>query len=186
MTALEAIRHRRSTKSFTAAPVAREAIEQLLELAVLAPNHRLSQPWRFVVMGPDARRTYGETLGRRKAKKVEDAAAASVIVERTAAEAVATPAMIAVVQRLADSAEIAEEDFAAIWMGVQNMLLGATELGLGSHLRTGAVLGDAPVRAALGAGEGERIVGLVLLGYAAAETPPKPRASALDRTTWAR
>jgi len=184
MTVIEAIRRRRSTKAFTAAPVPREQIEALLELAVLAPNHRMSAPWRFLVMGPDARRAYGEALGRRKAKKVEDAEAARTIVEKTAAEAMAAPVMIAVVQKLSDNPEILEEDYAAIWMGVQNLLLGATDAGLGSHLRTGAVFGDAAVRDPLGVVEGERIVALVLLGVPAGESTPKPRVPAAERTEW--
>jgi nitroreductase len=184
MTVIEAIRSRRSTKAFAATPVTREQIETLLGLAVLGPNHRMSAPWRFLVLGPDARRRYGEVLGGRKAKKVEDAEAARVIVERTVAEAVAAPAMIAVVQKLSDNPEILEEDYAAIWMAIQNILLGAVELGLGTHLRTGAVFGDPAVRAAWGVADGERVVGVVLLGVPEGEVPPKPRAPASERTVW--
>lgn len=184
MTVIEAIKARRSTKSFAAAPVAREQVEALLALVVLAPNHRMSAPWRFLVMGPDARRSYGEALGRRKARKVEDPEAARVIVEKTAAEAIAAPVMIGLVQRVSDNPEIVEEDYAAIWMGIQNLLLGATDLGLGSHLRTGAVLGDAAVRTPLGLEEQERLVALVLLGHPAGEPAEKPRVPATDRTTW--
>lgn len=184
MDTLDTIRQRRSTKSFTAAPVSREQVAALLDLVVLAPNHRLSAPWRFVVMGPGARRAYGEALGRRKAKKVEAEAAAQAIIEKTAAEAVAAPAMIGVVQRLADNPEVAEEDYAAIWMGIENLLLGATAQGLGSHLRTGAVLGDPAVRAPLDIAEGERLVALVLLGVPASEAAARERVPAADRTTW--
>jgi len=184
MTVIEAIKARRSTKSFAPTPVAREQIEALLALVVLAPNHRMSAPWRFLVMGPEARRAYGEALGRRKAKKVEDAEAARVIVEKTATEAIAAPAMIGLVQRVSDNPEIVEEDYAAIWMGIQNLLLGATDLGLGSHIRTGAVLGDAAVRGPLRLEEAERLVALVLLGHPAGEVAEKPRGPATDRTAW--
>jgi len=92
--------------------------------------------------------------------------------------------MIGVVQRLADNPEVVEEDYAAIWMGIENLLLGATAMGLGSHLRTGAVLGDAAVRDPLGVGEGERLVALVLLGHPAGTAAEKPRVPAAERTTW--
>jgi len=72
----EAIRARRSVRQFTPRPIGREQIEQLLDSAVQAPNHRLTQPWRFYVLGPEARRAYGTVLGSRKAKKVEDPVAA--------------------------------------------------------------------------------------------------------------
>jgi nitroreductase len=61
----EAISARRSIKRFTDRPVTREHIETLLTSAVAAPNHRFTQPWRFYVMGPEARQAYGLALGER-------------------------------------------------------------------------------------------------------------------------
>jgi nitroreductase len=107
-----------------------------------------------------------------------------VIVERTVADAVAAPSMIAVVQKLSDNPEILEEDYAAIWMAIQNILLGAVELGLGSHLRTGAGFNDPAVRAAWGVADGERVVGVVLMGVPEGEVPAKARVPASERTAW--
>jgi nitroreductase len=183
MTAIEAIRGRRSIKSFTAAPVPPAQIETLLELAVLGPNFRMSQPWRFLVLGPDGRGAYGRALGSRKAKKLEDVAAKDAMVERNVADAVAVPAMIGVVQLLNENLEIREDDYAAIWMGIENLLIGALELGLGTHVRTGAVLGDAALREPLGVGDGERLVALIQLGVPTETPTAKPRASAAERTT---
>ena len=70
MDVFEAIAERRSVKEFTARELEREEIESLLEAVVWAPNHRLTEPWRFYVLGPDARRAYGAALGARKAKRV--------------------------------------------------------------------------------------------------------------------
>jgi nitroreductase len=100
MTVIEAIRARRSTKTFTATPVTRDQVETLLALAVLAPNHRMSAPWRFLVLGPEARAGSGQALGVRKARKIEDAEAARTVRERTVADAVAAPLMIAVAQAM--------------------------------------------------------------------------------------
>jgi nitroreductase len=184
MTVIEAIRSRRSTKAFTTAPVGRDHVETLLDLAVLAPNHRMTAPWRFLVLGPAARRAYGNVLGGRKAKKVADAEVARVLVEKTVAEAVAAPLMIAVTQTLSDNPEILEEDYAATWMAIQNILLGAVELGLGTHLRTGAVFSDPAVRSAWSVKDGERVVGVILVGTPDGESPPKTRVSAAERTEW--
>ena len=68
----EAITQRRSIKRYSDRPVSREEVETVLAAAVLAPNHRLTQPWRFYVLGPQARHAYGLVLGGRKAKKIED------------------------------------------------------------------------------------------------------------------
>ena len=101
MRASEAIRERRSIKRFTDRPVTREEVETLLAAATLAPNHRLTQPWRFYVLGPEARYAYGLALGERKARKLEDSDAARTMRETVAAEHRALPCMIAVASSVA-------------------------------------------------------------------------------------
>lgn len=180
----KAIEARRSVKRFTDQPVTREQIETALEAAVQAPNHRLTQPWRFYVLGPEARRRYGAVVGGRKAKRVEDPEAAKQVAARVEAEHAALPAMIAVATVLADDPQVREEDYAATMMAVQNLLLVAESLGLGTHLKTGAVMDDPAARAATGVGEGERIVAIVNLGVPADRPEPKPRRPARELTTW--
>ena len=117
----DAIASRRSIKSFTDRAVTREEIEALLELAVAAPNHRLTEPVRFHVLGPAARRSYGEILGGRKAKKVADPVAARALIEKVAAAEQAVPAFIAVSMVVNENPEIREEDYATAMMAVQNL-----------------------------------------------------------------
>ncbi len=50
----ELVRARRTHKDFGSEPVSRETLLELLDLARFAPNHHLTQPWRFRVLGPDA------------------------------------------------------------------------------------------------------------------------------------
>ena len=52
MDVVEAIRTRRTHKSFGTEPVPRDTVEELFDLARYAPNHHLTQPWRFRVLGP--------------------------------------------------------------------------------------------------------------------------------------
>ena len=184
MNASDAIRERRSIKRFADRPVTREQIETILAAATLAPNHRLTQPWRFYVLGPEARYAYGLALGNRKARKIEDPAAASSMRETVASEHRALPAMIAVAVVDHENPETREEDYAAGMMAVQNMSLVAVELGLGTHIKTGAVMGDPDARAAAGVREGERIVAVLNLGVPAEIPGPKKRESASTHTTW--
>ena len=184
MRASEAIRERRSIKRFTSRPVSREEIETLLAAATLAPNHRLTQPWRFYVLGPEARYAYGLALGERKARKLEDPAAATAMRETVAREHRALPCMIAVAVVDNDNPEIRDEDYAAAMMAVQNIALAAVELGLGTHIKTGGVMGDAAARAAAGVKDNERIVAIVNVGEPADVPPPKKRESASSFTTW--
>lgn len=178
------LRRRRSIKKFTSRPITRAEIETLLDAAVLVPNHRLTEPWRFSVLGPDAREAYGRALGVRKARKIEDPEAARVMRERVASEHRALPCMIAVAVVKNDNPETAEEDYAATMMGIENITLAAVELGLGTAIRTGGVMGDEAARTAARVAENERIVAIVNVGEPA-EVPGGPKKTpASDLTRW--
>jgi nitroreductase len=180
----QAIASRRSVKKFADRPVARERIEPLIEAAVLAPNHRMTQPWRFYILGPVARRAYGAVLGGRKAHKLEDAEAARLVVEKVAGEHEGLALMIAVSMKLNEDPEIREEDYAATMMAAQNLMLCAAADGLGTHLKSGAIMQDPAARAAVGVPADERIV-VVIHGGEIAESPPaRPRSPAADITVW--
>jgi nitroreductase len=180
----DAISTRRSIKRFSSRPVTRQEIETLLSAAVAAPNHRLSQPWRFYVLGPDARHAYGLVLGHRKARKIEDPDAARTMRDTVANEHRALPAMLVVAVADNENPEIREEDYAAVMMGIQNLSLAAVGLGLGTHIKTGAVMSDPAARAAAGVKDQERIVAVVNIGEPAEITPAKPREPASAFTTW--
>lgn len=184
MNVSDAIAQRRSIKRFQDRPVTREEIEALLDAAVLAPNHHLTRPWRFYVLGRESRRRYGLALGQRKARKLTDPDAATAVLERTAADYEAFPALIAVAQVLHENPETREEDYAACMQAVSNMMLAAVERGLGTHMRTGAVMEDPAARAAVGVRDGERIVAIVSVGVPAEVPPPKARQNAAAVTTW--
>ena len=184
MNVSDAIAQRRSIKKFQDRPVSRDEIEALLDAAVLAPNHHLTQPWRFYVLGPAARRAYGLALGERKARKLTDPDAANAVREKTAAEYVAFPALIAVAMVVHENPETREEDYAAVMQAVGNMMLTAMERGLGTHVRTGAVLEDPAARTAVGVRDGERIVAMLSVGVPAEVPPPKARQRAAAVTTW--
>jgi nitroreductase len=180
----DAIRQRRSIKRFTARPVAREEVERLLDAATCAPNHHLTQPWRFYVLGPLARHAYGLALGVRKARKLDDAEKASHVRETVASDHLALPCMIAVAVVASENAETAEEDYGAAMMAIENITLAAVDMGLGSHIRTGAVMADPAARAAIGLPDNERIVAIVNVGEPAEMPAPKPRSPATALTTW--
>jgi len=180
----ETIRQRRSIKRFTDRPVTREEIEQLLDAATLAPNHRLTQPWRFYVLGPEARYAYGRALGVRKAKKLDDAGAAARLRDTVAAEHRALPAVIAVAVIESENLEIREEDYAATMMGIQNLALSAVAMGLGTHIKTGGIMNDPDARAAAGVQANERIVAIVNVGQPAETPAAKTREAAARLTRW--
>ena len=184
MNVTDAIAQRRSIKKFQDRPLTREELEPLLEAAVLAPNHHLTQPWRFYVLGPQARRAYGVVLGERKARKQENPDTAASLRESVPREHEALPAMIAVATVDSENPETREEDYAAAMMAIQNLALAALEMGLGTHIKTGAVMADPGARAAVGVKDNERIIAVVNVGEPADVPPPKKRDAAAAFTTW--
>lgn len=180
----EAIQNRRSIKRFTDRPVSREEIETMLAAAALAPNHRLTFPWRFHVLGPEARYAYGLALGERKARKVADPEAARALRESVGREHRALPCMIAVATTTNENPEIREEDYAATMMAIGNLTLSAVELGLGTHIKTGGVMSDPAARAAVGVPDDQRIVAIVNVGEPAEIPPPRARVPASEHTVW--
>jgi nitroreductase len=184
MNLIDLLQSRRSVREFTSRKVTRHEVETILEAAVLAPNHRMTQPWRFYVLGPGARREVGLALGNRKARKLEDPAAAEALRQRVADEHEAVPLIIAVAVVQAENPEIREEDYAAAMMAVQNLSLAAVAIGLGTHIRTGAVMQDPATRVAIGVAEGERVIALLNVGEPAQVPPVRARRPAASFTTW--
>lgn len=191
----EAIRSRRSIAAVTGQRPPRSDVEALLQAAVHAPTHHMTQPWRFIVLAGDALAELGAVMGERVRR---ESPGDPRLEEKVAAEAGRTalaPTIVAVVYTPSTHPKaIAAEDRAAVAAAIQNLLLAAHNRGLATYWRTGPAALDPGVARHLGlnpaapsdpAAPGEEIVGFVYLGYAAQEPPPaKPRVSAADRTTW--
>lgn len=186
VSALDAITTRRTHKHFTTRPVARAEIEVLLDAAILAPNHKLTEPWRFVVPGPESTRVWAEIRADFKVGLVEEGGEERAAAKRAKLieETLEVPACIAVLMHQDDDDVRRDEDHAAVWMAVQNMLLAATALGLGSKIATGRVFEGEPARALFGAKKRERVLGVIHVGEPAGERVMKERTPAAKLTTW--
>jgi nitroreductase len=180
----DAITNRRSVRKFTDRAPTRDELEQVLHAATLVPNHRLTNPWRFYVLGPEARAAYGLALGNRKAKKATDEAHADSIRKATSDEHRAQPCMLLVAMVLNENPEIREEDYASTMMATQNICLTAVSLGLGTYIRSGAIMDDPAARAAAGVPDGERIVAVLTVGTPAEQPEPKARRPQAEVTHW--
>jgi nitroreductase len=149
---------RRTHKTFDPEPVARDVLLELLALARYAPNHHLTQPWRFRVLGPQALAAVKEAAGPAEAAKLDRA-----------------PTLVVASAALSGDLVQDEEDVCATAAAVMLVLLGATERGLASYWRTPGVLRTARGREAVGVPRGERVLGLIHLGAAAREPSPRER-----------
>jgi nitroreductase len=158
---IRAILTRRSVGRVDPSPLPREAVEELLQAAASAPNHRLTSPWRFIVLTGPARGAINERLER-------------------------APVVIACCVAPGEDPVEAREDRDAVAAAVQNLLLAAQARGFSAMWRTGAMVDDPDVRAALGVSGRDAIVGFVYLGRPLAPPPTTgpPRRAVHELTTW--
>ena len=177
------IQQRRSHKKFKPDPVDAETIRVLLDAAVLAPNHKMTQPWGFLVFGTRAKHAYADTKARLKLRDNMGAEAQSKAMQMIS-EILAIPCILGVTQKVDGDPHRAEEDFAAVFMAIQNLLLAATAMGLGTKIHTGDILVDPIFRSSLGLADDERLVAIVDVGEPVEQPPPKSRAPAADKTRW--
>lgn len=184
MNVQDAIDSRVSVKEYTDEPVPRERIERLLELAQRAPNHRMTQPLEYRVMGPAAKRAYADALAGRKTARIDDPDTAEAVRQKVIRRTTRVPTMIGVVMHVNADPEIREEDYATAFMAIQNLSLAAVDAGLGTHIKTGAVMGEPSLRSALHIADHQRLVAVVFLGEPDEEPSPKERVPASDRTRW--
>jgi len=150
---------RRTHKAFGPEPVPRETLTELLSLARLAPNHHLTQPWRFRVLGPAALARLQEAAGASEAVKLERA-----------------PTLVLASAALSGDLVQDEEDVCATAAAVMLVLLAATERGLATYWRTPSVVRTPRGREALGVPAGERVLGLMHFGSPEREPASRERA----------
>jgi nitroreductase len=186
MDAIEAIRRRTSVRRFRPDPVPRDTIRTLLDCAVRAPNHKLTEPWRFVVLTGGAVPRLAEFRARHRLKRYSDpeSAEARAAADKQRKETTETPAFVVVMCAVSEDEITREEDYAATMMATANLMIAAESLGLGTYLKTGGIMREPGVAALVGLPEGFRIVGIVALGFPADPETPRKRQPAESLTRW--
>ena len=173
---------RRSVAKTTDKVCDQDVITRLLDAGVRAPNHFLTQPWRFVVLTGEARNELGEAwaLGARREGKDPD-----LVREKP----MRAPVIIAVIERpkTAHKKVLAEEEHYATGAAIQNILLVAHAEGLGAMIRTGDAAALPEVRTYLGVSDDELIAALIYVGYPLEDEPERPltrRTPVSEITEW--
>jgi nitroreductase len=154
-----AIRARRTHKQYGSEPLSDEAVRELVDLARFAPNHKLTQPWRFRALGPAIRAQIESLAGEKEATKLRRA-----------------PTLVLATAALSGEPIVDEEDLHATACAVYAILLGATARGLASYWRTPKCFTQSDVRSALALRDEEHLVALIHLGPVLSEPAAKERA----------
>src|SRR5688572_1268370 len=118
-----AIRTRRTHKAYRPEPIDRETLDELLDLARWAPNHHLTNPWRFRVVGPQALERLKEAAGPEAAAKLDRA-----------------PTLVVCSSVVNDDPLADGEDLLATGVAAYIVLLAAHARGLAGYWRTPGIL----------------------------------------------
>ena len=155
----EAIRTRRTHKAFRPDPVPREILDELFELARWAPNHHLTNPWRFRVIGPRSLERLKDAAGPESASKLDRC-----------------PTLVVCSCSLTGDPLQDEEDLHATACAAYIVLLAAHARGLAGYWRTPEVMRTPAGRAAVRLADDERFVSLIHLGSPVQSKDPPERA----------
>jgi nitroreductase len=162
-----AIRSRRTHKAFSPEPLPRERLDDLLEFARWAPNHHLTSPWRFRVVGPRALARLKEAAGPEAARKLDRA-----------------PTLVAATMLRSEDPVQDHEDLCATACAVYAVLLAAHGRGIAGYWRSPGVLRTQEGLEALAIPPNERFIGLIHLGWPLQEKKAPTRAPPADYITY--
>ena len=173
----EVIKKRVSNANFLDKKVDVNVLIELLEDSVYAPNHKMRQPWRFIVL---------EGLGKEKFQEKyldELSEEAKQSYEKKVKNVFKAPAVVAFLMPKTDNLHDDLEDMQAVAALIQNFLLLLTEQNIGSHWKTPSFIETDLFKDLLGVSTNEIVIALVMVGYVEKDVPAKPRKSAKPITT---
>ena len=169
-TVYEAIHARRMNNEFTDETPSRESLQRMLDAAIWAPNHRLTNPWRFVVLerGGKKRAEVAQLAYDHMYQRNQNDEFASGSRQRV----LDAPGLIYVFSLPGDTEEMTQENYAAACCAVQNLLLAAVAEGLAGDWSTGNTTRHPQLAETMGGESDWTMVGALFIGY-----PARPSAS---------
>ncbi|MWV43051.1 nitroreductase [Paenibacillus sp. HJL G12] len=184
----EAIRTRRSIGKVTQDDIPVKQLEQILEAGTWAPNHRMTEPWRFFVLRGEGRKVLGEALADVALASAADPESpeAAAAAESARTKPMRAPVIITVAVTPKEHEKVIElEEYGAVFAAIQNMLLEAHGLGLGAIWRTGEPTYHAKMNEHFGLGNNDKVLGFIYVGVPVeGQQPVGKRKSFEELTVW--
>jgi nitroreductase len=154
-------------------PVPREVVTELCELAMWAPNHKRTWPWRFALVEGDGRLRLGAVI----ADAMEVYGDTPEKVAKARGKYLRTPATLVVGSATGDTLDRSAENRDATAAGIQNLMLAATGRGIATYWGSCPKGANDPVAALCGFEPGTHVAAIIYLGWATDEpvaVPPRP------------
>lgn len=161
MDALDLLLNRRSASRLAAPAPAGQALQNIINAGMRAPDHGALQPWRFVIAENDGLTRFSELL---RAAAIKDGADEKAVEKATQAP-LRAPQIITVIAACKESPKVPQwEQLLSAGCAVQAMQMAALAQGFNGIWRTGAWTDHPDVRKAFHCGENDKIVGFLYLG----------------------
>lgn len=166
-----------SQKTYLDKKVDLTEIEEILDVSVFAPNHKMREPWRFIIIEGNQK----DILKERYLKELPEDQKEDVT--KKLDKILVAPAIIAFVMPLSLDYDDEIEDIQANAMAMQNFLILANEKGLSTHVKTPLFIKTDLFKDVLKLQENEIVTALVMVGYADQRNAPKRRTPVTDLIT---
>jgi len=177
----QAIFKRRSAWKFANKAIPRDVLSKLISTVAWAPNHRLTEPWRFFVLEQNSkiRQSLAQLVYDQMLKETNDTAKSGAYKAK-----ITDPPVIAYVYNLkGDNDFVTRENYASVVMGIQNMSLAAFAEGIAVTIETGKVTRIQGLDELLGAPQDLEMVAMLEIGYPD-EEPTTTRTPIEGFTNW--
>ncbi|MBE1442445.1 nitroreductase [Paenibacillus sp. OAS669] len=174
----ELIKQRRTIRLFKSDEVPTELLKELLNVAVWAPNHEYREPWRFILFQGEGRAKLAQAMVQTYSAEEREKYG-----NKKMDYFLRVPAHLVIVMQEDPRQKVWEEDYAAVCSLIQNFQLAAWEQGLGVVWKTNHYSFEPDFRTAIGIRPGEKIVGVLHIGYPEIIPPARPRTAAEERLT---
>jgi nitroreductase len=161
-----------------------EIIMQLLENANWAPNHKNTEPWRFVIFKEDGLKKLA-TFQSDLYKKTAGEKFKQVKYEKLLITPLECSHVIAICMKRSTEINIPEvEEIAAVACAVQNLYLSVTAHSLGGYWSTGGITYTSEAKSFFHLDEADKLLGFFYLGYV--KVPPAKgfRKPVTEKITW--
>ena len=157
----EVIRGRRTINLYLHTPVPTDLVRDAIEAATWAPNHHVTEPWHFYLLGKQTIEACLDLIYDIVSENKDEKKAA--FKRRSWSE---KPGWLVVTCKHSDDELLEQEDYGACCAAVQNLLLYLWKLGIGSKWTSGPITRDPRFAEIVGFEPREEfVVGLIWFGY---------------------
>jgi len=182
------IRHRRSIfpKDYSGEIIDEAIIKQILENARWAPNHKLTEPWHFVVFSGDGLKKLADFQAELYRQRTQaDGTFKQERFENLAKKPMEASHIIAIGMKRDALKRVPEvEELGAVYCAVQNMYLTASAYCVGCYLGTGGITYFEEAKPFFGLGEEDKFIGFLYLGVPKGQVPDSRRQPVDKKTVW--